>query len=209
MTTDALVWPRADVVVPVLVVDDAARTAGLVAALLDGGIRCAEITLRTPAALAAIEAAARSPDLRVGAGTVLTAQDVDRVVDAGAQFVVSPGLDDDVVARCRHHDVTVVPGVATATEVQRALRSGLDHLKFFPAEACGGVAAITQLAGPFPGVRFLPSGGLSRENVARYAASDAVFAVSGSWMASRAMIADADLATIARLSRDAVDLVRR
>lgn len=209
MTGSARRWPAADVVLPVLVVDDAARTAGLVAALLDGGIGCAEITLRTPAAVAAIERAARVPGFRVGAGTVLTAGDVDRVVDAGAQFVVSPGFDDDVVARCRHHDVMVVPGVATATEVQRALRSGLDHLKFFPAEASGGVAAIDQLAGPFPGARFVPSGGLSRANVARYAASDAVFAVSGSWMASRAMIAEADVGAIARLSRDAVALASR
>ncbi|WP_253259231.1 bifunctional 4-hydroxy-2-oxoglutarate aldolase/2-dehydro-3-deoxy-phosphogluconate aldolase [Subtercola boreus] len=190
-----------------VVIDNAARTAELVSALLAGGIGCAEIALRTPGALLAIESAARIPGFRIGAGTVLSAEDVDRAVDAGAQFVVSPGLDDEVIERCAHHGVPLVPGVATATEVQRALRSGLEYLKFFPAEASGGRAAIEQLAGPFPSVQFLPSGGVSRENVASYASSDAVFAVSGSWMASRRMIADGDFETIAELSREATKLV--
>jgi 2-dehydro-3-deoxyphosphogluconate aldolase/(4S)-4-hydroxy-2-oxoglutarate aldolase len=207
MTSSALLWPNSDRLVPVVVIDDAAHTVELISALLAGGIGCAEVTLRTPAAIAAIESAARVPGFRIGAGTVLTAEDVDRVVDAGAQFVVSPGLDDDVIARCLHHNIMVVPGVVTATEVQRALRYGLNHLKFFPAGTSGGVAAIDQLAGPFPGVRFLPSGGVTRDNLARYAGSDAVFAISGSWMASRPMIANADFDTIAHLSRDAVELV--
>jgi 2-dehydro-3-deoxyphosphogluconate aldolase/(4S)-4-hydroxy-2-oxoglutarate aldolase len=194
-------------IVPVVVVDDAAQVAGLVDALAAGGIRCAEITLRTPAAVAALRIAGAVGGFVAGAGTVLTADDVDRVVDAGARFVVSPGLDDDVVARCRRHGVDVVPGVATATEVQRALRLGLDRLKFFPAAQLGGLAAIEALSGPFPGVRFLPSGGVSPENAAVYAASPAVFAVSGSWMATRAMIRDGDFATIERLSREAIALV--
>ncbi len=194
-------------IVPVVVVDDAAQVAGLVDALAAGGIRCAEITLRTPAAVEALRIAGAVDGFVAGAGTVLTPDDVDRVVDAGARFVVSPGLDDDVVARCRHHGVDVVPGVATATEVQRALRLGLDRLKFFPAAQLGALAAIEALSGPFPGVRFLPSGGVSPENAAAYIASPSVFAVSGSWMATRAMIRDGDFATIERLSREAIALV--
>jgi 2-dehydro-3-deoxyphosphogluconate aldolase/(4S)-4-hydroxy-2-oxoglutarate aldolase len=194
-------------IVPVVVIDDAGRAPELADALAAGGIRCAEITLRTPAAVEALRIAGAVDGFVAGAGTVLTPDDVDLVVDAGARFVVSPGLDDDVVARCRHHGVDVVPGVATATEVQRALRLGIDRLNFFPAAQLGGLAAIEALRGPFPGVRFLPSGGVSPENAAVYAASPAVFAVSGSWMATRAMIRDGDFATIERLSREAIALV--
>ncbi len=207
MTSRAQQWSDNDRLVPVVIIDDATRTAELVSALRAGGIECAEFALRTPAALAAIESAAQVQGFRPGAGTVLTADGVDRAVDAGAQFVVSPGLDHEVIARCEHHGVLAVPGVVTATEVQRALRCGLDRLKFFPAEVSGGVAAINQLAGPFPGVRFMPSGGVSPANVAQYLASDAVFAVSGSWMATRQMIAGADFDTIAQLSRIAVEMV--
>jgi len=194
-------------IVPVVTIDDATRTQRLVEALIAGGIGCVEIALRTPDAMRAIAAASGVPDFVVGAGTVLTAEDVDRVVDAGATFVVSPGLDDEVVARCLDLGVQVIPGVATATEIQRALRWGLNHLKLFPASTVGGVAAIEQFAGPFPVVRFLPSGGVNASNASEYAESTSVFAVSGSWMATRAMIADSDFDEITRLSREAVDLV--
>ncbi len=203
----AQLWPAEDRIVPVVVIDDVGHTSGLVDALQTGGIHCAEVTLRTPAAIAAISAAAQTAGFRIGAGTVLTVDDVDRVVDAGAQFIVSPGIDDDVLERCEHHKIMAIPGIATATEAQRALRLGLDRMKFFPAEASGGVKAIDQLAGPFPDARFMPSGGISRDDVVSYAQSTAVFAVSGSWMATRRMIAEADFASIARLSREAVELV--
>ncbi|WP_061963144.1 bifunctional 4-hydroxy-2-oxoglutarate aldolase/2-dehydro-3-deoxy-phosphogluconate aldolase [Demequina aurantiaca] len=207
MTSDGLNLGGFGKIVPVLVIDDATTARPLAQALAAGGIRCAEITLRTAAAIEAIELVADVPDFLIGAGTVLTADDVDRVVDAGARFVVSPGLDDEVVSRCRHHDVTVIPGVATATEVQRAVRLGLDVLKFFPAEVMGGITTIEQLAGPFPGVRFMPSGGVTPLNVARYAQSTSVFAVSGSWMATRRLVAGGEFSQIARLSREAFELV--
>ncbi|GLI27748.1 ketohydroxyglutarate aldolase [Agromyces rhizosphaerae] len=197
-------------IVPVVVIDDAAQAPGLVAALAAGGIRCAEITMRTDAGIDAIRAATDSlgdADFVVGAGTVLTGADVDRAVDAGARFIVSPGLDDEVLARSASHDVPIVPGVATATEVQRALRAGLDHLKLFPAGVLGGLPMISALAGPFPQVRFLPSGGVSPANAAEYAASPHVFAVSGSWMAPRDLIAAGDWAEITARSRAAMDLV--
>lgn len=196
-------------IVPVIIVDDAARVPGLVDALTAGGIRCAEITLRTDAGLAAVRAATAvgAADFVVGAGTVLTPADVDRAVDAGAEFLVSPGFDDAVVSRAAYHGVGVVPGVATATEVQRALGAGLVQLKLFPAGALGGLATIEALAGPFPNVRFLPSGGVSPANATEYLASPSVFAVSGSWMATRQLIRDGDFAAIERLSREATALV--
>ena len=188
-------------IVPVITIDDAARAVDLASALTAGGISCAEITLRTEAGLAAIAAiAAALPDFTVGAGTVLNATDASRAVDAGAQFFVSPGFDEDLVSYARTRGVLPVPGVATATEVQRALRAGVDHVKLFPAGPLGGRAMIDALAAPFPHVRFLPSGGVTAQNAADYAASPAVFAVSGSWMATRAMIAAGDWDTVTRLS---------
>ncbi|WP_227497132.1 bifunctional 4-hydroxy-2-oxoglutarate aldolase/2-dehydro-3-deoxy-phosphogluconate aldolase [Planctomonas psychrotolerans] len=192
-------------IVPVIVLDDAAHGPDLAAALSAGGIRTAEITLRTDAGLAAIgRISAAFPDFVVGAGTVLTASDVDRAVDAGARYVVSPGWDDEVIARAADRGVVALPGVATATELQRAAKSGLDRVKFFPAEQAGGLPMIEALRGPFPAVRFLPSGGVTAANAAAYLASPAVFAVSGSWMASRKAIAAGDWTGIARASADAI-----
>jgi 2-dehydro-3-deoxyphosphogluconate aldolase/(4S)-4-hydroxy-2-oxoglutarate aldolase len=193
--------------VPVVVLDDPARAIPLAEALQRGGIRCAEITLRTPAGIDAIAALRDLSDFTVGAGTVLEPDDVDRVFDAGARFVVSPGLADDVVERARALGIDIVPGVATATEVQRAVRMGLDRLKLFPAGPLGGLATIRALAGPFPDVRYLPSGGVSAANAAEYLASPHVFAVSGSWMATRELIAAGDFDAIGRLSREAVGAV--
>ena len=158
-----------------------------------------------PAIRAAAEAAAA--DFLVGAGTVLTAADVERAVEAGARFVVSPGFDDAVVARSADVGVPSVPGVATATEVQRAQAAGLARLKFFPAGPMGGLATIEALSAPFPGVLFMPSGGVGASNAAEYAGSHAVFAVSGSWMAPRALIAEGAWAEITRRSREAMKLV--
>lgn len=192
--------------VPVIVIDDARQAAPLAEALLRGGIGCAEITLRTDAGFTAIAAASAVPDFIVGAGTVLTPDEVDRVVEAGARFVVSPGLAEDVVERSIALGIEVIPGVATATEVQRALRLGLSRLKLFPAGPLGGMAAVRALAGPFPDVRFLPSGGVTAENAGEYLSSPSVFAVSGSWMATRDLIAAGDFAAIERLSRECAAL---
>ena len=195
-------------IVPVLVIDDEAHGPQLLAALSEGGIRCVEITLRTEAGLGLIETAARDfPEMLVGAGTVLSVDDVDRVADAGARFAVSPGFDEAVVAHSLARGLLPMPGVATATEVQRARAAELSHLKFFPAESLGGVATISALSGPFADMRFMPSGGLTAANAAAYLAHSSVFAISGAWMATRAMVADGDWATITRLSRSAVDLV--
>ncbi len=196
-------------IVPVIVVDDAGKAPAVAEALLAGGISCAEIALRTDAALDAIRRVSPIEGFTVGAGTVLTAGDVDRAADAGARFIVSPGLAEEVVERSLERGLAVVPGVATATEIQRAIRLGLERVKFFPAGPLGGAPAIAALAGPFPQIRFLPSGGVTAGNAASYLALPAVFAVSGSWMATRAMIADDSFDEIERLTRESVERLVR
>ncbi len=191
-------------IVPVVVIDDATQAADLAAALVAGGIPCAEITLRTNAGPAALQAAAAVPGFTVGAGTVLTAEDVDRSADSGAEFIVSPGFDAEVVDRALGRGLAVLPGIATATELQRARRAGLDAVKFFPADRLGGLGTIGALAGPFPTMRFLPSGGVGALNAAEYLAHPAVFAVGGSWMVPRAALAAGAFDVIAGLSAQAM-----
>jgi 2-dehydro-3-deoxyphosphogluconate aldolase/(4S)-4-hydroxy-2-oxoglutarate aldolase len=194
-------------IVPVLVIDDAGFAVDAAAALAAGGIGCVEITLRTPAALAAITAVAAAGTTLVGVGTVTTPDDVARAADAGARFVITPGVDRDVIDACLDRGLDILPGAATATEVMAVLRSGLRAVKLFPADLLGGVDMISALAGPFPDVAFVPSGGVSPLNVAAYLGHPNVPAVSGSWMAGRQLLASRDLATIERVSREATDLV--
>ena len=195
-------------IVPVVVIDDASRARDLAAALVEGGIRAVEVTLRTPAGLDAMAAMAQTPGLLVGAGTVLTTEQLESCADAGARFIVSPGFDDDVVARAQALGLGILPGVATATEVQRAVRAGLSELKLFPADRLGGLAMIDSLNGPFPGLRYMPSGGVTIANAVEYLAHPSVFAISGSWMATRAAIAAADFDGICAASAAAMELVR-
>jgi 2-dehydro-3-deoxyphosphogluconate aldolase / (4S)-4-hydroxy-2-oxoglutarate aldolase len=195
-------------IIPVIVIDDPGAAPDLAAALDAGGIGCAEVTLRTAAGITAISAiAAEHPRFVVGAGTVLTIHDVDRIADAGASFAVSPGLDEAVVERAHGRGLAALPGIATATELQRAVGAGLERVKFFPAGSLGGIDAIDALSGPFPGVKFLPSGGVSASNARAYLDSPAVFAVSGSWMAPRELIAARDWDEITRRSAAAVELL--
>ena len=193
-------------IVPVVVIDDAGFAVDAAAALAAGGIGCIEITLRTPAALAAISGIASAGTLLVGAGTVLTPDDLARVQDAGAQFVITPGVDREVIDLALARGIDILPGTATATDVQAVLRSGLRAVKLFPADRLGGIGMISALAGPFPDVAFVPSGGVSFENLAAYLAHPNVPAVSGSWMATRNLLRTRDADTIERLSREAVAL---
>jgi len=194
--------------VPVVVLDDVHDAEPLGAALIAGGLPVAEVTLRTAAALEAIAVMARDPQLVVGAGTVTRAADVARVVEAGARFVVSPGFSTAVVAECRKLGVPVLPGIATATEVQMALDAGVDTVKFFPASVAGGPPMIKALAAPFPGVRFVPTGGVNENNVAGYLSLPAVLAVGGSWMVARKLIASHDFAAVTSLSEKACAVAR-
>ncbi|MFE2560233.1 bifunctional 4-hydroxy-2-oxoglutarate aldolase/2-dehydro-3-deoxy-phosphogluconate aldolase [Streptomyces sp. NPDC059352] len=189
---------------PVLSVPSAATAGPLAEALAAGGARCAEVTLRTPDAEQVLRTMAAHGGLTVGAGTVLTPEQAERAVAAGARFVVSPGFDPDVVEKCRELRVPVVPGVATATELMRALRAGLDTVKLFPAETLGGPAALRALAAPFPGMRFVPTGGITADRVPAYLGVPAVLAVGGSWMATADHLERGDYAEIQRLTALAV-----
>lgn len=193
--------------VPVVVLDDAAHADALAAALVAGGLPIAEVTFRTAAAQDSIRTMAARGDILVGAGTVLTVEQVDQAVAAGAQFVVSPGLSRAVVERCQEHGVLALPGAITATEVQAALELGLSTVKFFPAGTSGGPAAIKALAAPFSGVRFVPTGGVGPKNLAQYLAIPAVAAVGGSWMVPRDLVTAGDFAGIQALTADAVALL--
>lgn len=191
-------------VVPVVVLDRAEDAAPLRDALLAGGLPVAEITLRTDAGIASIAAMATDPEMLVGAGTVLTADQVDSAVDVGARFVVSPGFSRSVVERCQERGVPVFPGTVTATEVQAAYEAGLRTVKFFPAEQSGGLAALAALAAPFSMMRFMPTGGISAATASTYLAHPAVHAVGGSWMVARGLIADGNFGEVARLAGEAV-----
>lgn len=194
-------------VVPVVVLNDAKDAAPLGAALQAGGLPLAEVTLRTAAALESLRIMSSNPDIVAGAGTVITADQVDSAVAAGARFIVSPGFCEAVVERAREHAVPVIPGIATATELIQAVALGIDLVKFFPAIPLGGIAAIQALSSAFPGVRFVPTGGVSEQNASQFLALDSVVAVGGSWMVPSRLISAGDFAGIQRLAREATELV--
>jgi 2-dehydro-3-deoxyphosphogluconate aldolase/(4S)-4-hydroxy-2-oxoglutarate aldolase len=194
-------------VIPVVVVRDVAVAHPLGEALAAGGLPVAEVTFRTAAAEAALRILAET-DLLVGAGTVLHPELVDRAVEAGARFVVTPGFSDAVVSRCAELGVPVIPGVATASEVMAALAHGLDVLKLFPAGVAGGPALLRALAGPFPDVRFVPTGGVSAASMADYLRLSCVAAVGGSWMVAPSLLEAGDFAEVTRLTTEAVALAR-
>jgi len=186
-------------------VDDAGP---LLDALVAGGLPAAEITLRTDAGLTAIAALRQShPDALVGAGTVRSADEARRVIDAGAQFVVSPGTSPEVLDVCRSVGVPAIPGVCTPTEVDSALRSGAEAVKFFPAEAMGGPPFLQALAGPFRGVPFIPTGGINASNVADYLRLPSVVACGGSWMVAPALLAEGRFDRIEKLTREGMAIV--
>jgi len=174
---------------PIVTLDDPRQAHPLADSLLAGGISCVEVTLRTPAGIRAIELLAAREELLVGAGTVVNAAQVDLAADAGAAFVVSPGLGLDVLERARERGLAVLPGVASASEVQAAVLQGLERVKLFPAGVLGGLGLIDAIAGPFPQVSFMPSGGVSAANLGAYLAHPAVFSAGCSWIATRGDIA--------------------
>jgi len=195
-------------VLPVVELGTVDQAEPLLEALARGGLPAAEITLRTPAGLEAIGVLRRShPEALVGAGTVRSPLEARRALDEGAQFVVSPGTDLEIVELCRAAGVPAVPGVCTPTEVQAALRAGVDLLKFFPAEAMGGVAFLKALSGPFRDVRFVPTGGIGPANLSAYLGLPSVAACGGSWLSSPALLAERRFDRVEELAREAVAVV--
>jgi len=185
-----------------------AQARPLAEALLAGDLPILEITLRSEAGLPAIESLAGDSRWTVGAGTVLNRDEARRAIDAGAQFVVAPGLDEATVAYCLDRQVPVTPGVCTATEVQRAFNMGLRLLKFFPAEAFGGATTVKALGGPFSQVQFVPTGGITADQLTSYLKLPNVAAVGGSWMVARELLSTQDYAGVTRLAAAAREQVK-
>lgn len=193
-------------VIPVLVVSDPAQARPLAQALVDGGLPALEVTLRTPAALEVIAEMAKVEGGTVGAGTLLTPEDVARAVEAGARFGVSPGASDRLLDAAEESDLPMLPGAATATEAMRLLERGYSVQKFFPAEAAGGVKALKAIGAPLPAIRFCPTGGVSLANAPDYLALPNTLCVGGSWVAPADKVEAGDWAAITELAREAARL---
>ena len=195
-------------VVPVVVLEDAKDAAPLAKALVEGGLPCAEVTFRTAAAEESIKLmTAEYPDMFVGAGTVLTIDQVDRAVAAGAKFIVSPGFDPEIVDYCLEKEIPVFPGCITPSEVAQAVKRGLNVVKFFPAEQFGGVATIKAMAAPYVGLKFMPTGGVNAKNLESYLGCDKIIACGGSWMVKGDLVKAGKFDEIKDLTAEAVKLV--
>lgn len=196
-------------IVPVVAIQDAIHAKPLAKALCDGGLPCAEITFRTEAAADCIQIMSKEfPDMLIGAGTVLSAANADQAMKAGASFIVSPGLNPAVVKHCIKKKYPVIPGINNATGIETALSFGLDFVKFFPAEASGGLEMIKALSAPYPQIRYMPTGGINPENLHTYLACDKVVACGGTWMVKEDLINTENFAEIQRLTQEAVRTVR-
>ena len=192
-------------IVPVIKLKDANNAVPLCRALMRGGLPCAEITFRTDAAEESIRRVAQElPDVLVGAGTVLTAEQADRAMAAGAKFIVTPGFNPDVVGHCVEKGYPIFPGCPTTSDVEQAIKYGLKVVKFFPAEAMGGVATIKAMSAPYGGMKFMPTGGVNEDNLNTYLAFDKIIACGGSWMAKDALIDAGEFDKIEELARGAV-----
>lgn len=196
-------------VVPVVVLNRVEDAKPLAKALCEGGLKCAEVTFRTAAAEESIKIMTQEyPEMLVGAGTVLTTEQVDRAVAAGAKFIVSPGFDPEIVDYCISKGIVVCPGCMTPSEVAQGVKRGLEVLKFFPAEQAGGVAMLKAMAAPYTGVKFMPTGGISAKNIADYLSFSKVICAGGSWMVKADLIDAGDFDKITELTKEAVNLVK-
>lgn len=195
-------------IVPVIVLEDAKDALPLAEALMEGGLPCAEVTFRTAAAEDSIRAISQAyPEMLVGAGTMLTTEQVDRAVAAGAKFIVSPGFNPRIVQYCQEKGVPITPGCSSPTDIEQALEHGLKVVKFFPAEQLGGLAMIKALAGPYVDVSFMPTGGINAGNVKDYLAYNRILACGGSWMVKGDLIKAGDFQRITELVKEAKQLV--
>lgn len=194
-------------VVPVVVLEDAKDALPLAKALTEGGLPCAEVTFRTEAAEESIRLMSKEyPDMLVGAGTVLTTEQIDSAVGAGAKFIVSPGFDPEIVDYCLERDIPVFPGCITPSEVAQAAKRGMKIVKFFPAQQAGGVAMIKAMAAPYTMMRFMPTGGISAKNLGDYLSCDKILCCGGSWMVKSDLIRNGEFGKIRELTKEAVEL---
>ena len=196
-------------IVPVVVLEDAGNAVPLSDALCKAGVPCAEVTFRTEAAKESIRLMKQAhPDMLVGAGTVLTKEQVDEATEAGAVFIVSPGFDPEIVDYCIEKNIPVFPGCVTASEVAQAVKRGLKVVKFFPAEAFGGIKTIKALSAPYSQLKFMPTGGVSVNNLKDYLSCDKIICCGGSWMVKGDMIKAGEFDKIARMTKEAAELAK-
>ncbi|MCR5294541.1 MAG: bifunctional 4-hydroxy-2-oxoglutarate aldolase/2-dehydro-3-deoxy-phosphogluconate aldolase [Lachnospiraceae bacterium] len=196
-------------IVPVVVLNDAKDAEPLGKALMEGGLPCAEVTFRTAAAEESIRIMSEKfPEMLVGAGTVLTIEQANRAIEAGAKFIVAPGLNPKIVQYCINRGVPVCPGTCTPSDVERALELGLDTVKFFPAEPSGGLGFIKAIGAAYVNVKFMPTGGISAKNVREYLANDKILCCGGSWMVKGDMIKAGEFDKITEMVKEAADIVK-
>lgn len=196
-------------IIPVVVLNDVKDAEPLAKALIEGGLPCAEVTFRTDAAEESIRIMKEKfPEMLLGAGTVLTTEQVDRAVAAGAEFIVSPGLNPRIVKYCVEKNIPITPGCANASDIEQAIENGLEVVKFFPAEPAGGLKMIKALAAPYVGVKFMPTGGISASNVRDYLAYDRIIACGGSWMVSGDLVKAGEFDKIKELTAEAAAIVK-
>ena len=196
-------------IVPVGVLNDSKDAEPLADALCEGGLACAEVTFRTKAAAESIKIMSeKHPEMLVGAGTVLTVEQVDEAVAAGAKFIVSPGLNSEVVKYCLDKNIAITPGVVTPSEMEQAIELGLNIVKFFPAEPSGGLSMIKAVSAPYTMLKFMPTGGINPGNVKEYLKSDKIFACGGSWMVKGDLVDAGDFDKIKELTKEAADIVK-
>ncbi|MBQ8626511.1 MAG: bifunctional 4-hydroxy-2-oxoglutarate aldolase/2-dehydro-3-deoxy-phosphogluconate aldolase [Agathobacter sp.] len=196
-------------IIPVVVLNDVKDAEPLAKALIEGGLPCAEVTFRTDAAEESIRIMKEKfPEMLLGAGTVLTTDQVDRAVAAGAEFIVSPGLNPRIVKYCVEKNIPITPGCANASDIEQAIENGLEVVKFFPAEPAGGLKMIKALAAPYVGVKFMPTGGISASNVRDYLAYDRIIACGGSWMVSGDLVKAGEFDKIKELTAEAAAIVK-
>ena len=196
-------------VVPVVVLDDVKDALPLAKALTEGGLPCAEVTFRTEAAEESIKVMAEAyPDMVVGAGTVLTIEQVDAAVKAGAKFIVSPGFDPEIVDYCLEKEIPIFPGCVTPSEVAQAVKRGLKVVKFFPAEPSGGVVMIKAMAAPYNQLRFMPTGGIGTQNLKDYLEFNKIICCGGSWMVKADLIKNGEFEKICKLTKEAKELAK-
>ncbi len=205
------VWKKLEEtgIIPVVVLDDAKDAENLGRALMEGGLCAAEVTFRTDAAEESIRIISQKfPEIFVGAGTVLTTDQVDRAVNAGAKFIVAPGLDPELVKYCQSKNIPFCPGIQSPSEITAAIKLGLDHVKFFPAENSGGLKMINAMGAAFVNMKFMPTGGINSANAPEYLKSSKIFCVGGSWMVKKDMIREGRFDEIKELVKEASELVK-